>query len=136
MATTGSTPTPPPDPAAADASDLVFAPAAELARRIRRRAISATELLDVLLAQLARHNPQLNAISWSSELIGASSPSQGVASPPGRSVIRARYRQRTIARRRRGHIHPRAHRRGGLAPRGAEKVPPPPLHSLSVDTTG
>ncbi len=59
MTSTGSTPNPPLDPAAADAGDLVFAPAAELARRIRRRALSAAELLDALLAQIARHNPQL-----------------------------------------------------------------------------
>jgi amidase len=62
MATTGSTPNPPLEPAAPDAGDLVFAPAAELARRIRRRAVSAAELLDALLAHIARHNPQLNAI--------------------------------------------------------------------------
>ncbi len=43
-------------------SDLCFLPAIELARLVRRREISAVELLEIHLAQIARVNPTLNAI--------------------------------------------------------------------------
>jgi amidase len=43
-------------------SDLCFEPAYVQAELIRRRAISAVELLDLHLAQIARHNSALNAI--------------------------------------------------------------------------
>src|SRR5215210_3060056 len=42
--------------------DLAFASATELAARIRRRKVSATELLDAYLDRIARYNPSLNAI--------------------------------------------------------------------------
>ena len=42
--------------------NLVFATAQELAAAIRQRQVSAVELLDAHLAQIARHNPVLNAI--------------------------------------------------------------------------
>jgi amidase len=43
-------------------SDLVFQPAHQLAKMIRDRQVSAIEVLDAYLAQIAKHNPQLNAI--------------------------------------------------------------------------
>ncbi|MBE9108542.1 amidase [Nodosilinea sp. LEGE 07298] len=43
-------------------SDLVFRPAHELAKLIRDREISAVEVLNAYLTQIARHNPKLNAI--------------------------------------------------------------------------
>jgi amidase len=42
--------------------DLVFLPAHMLAQRVRDRTLSATELCDAYLAQIAEHNAQLNAI--------------------------------------------------------------------------
>ena len=42
--------------------ELAFASATDLAARIRKRRVSATELLDVYLARIARYNPSLNAI--------------------------------------------------------------------------
>lgn len=42
--------------------DLVFATAQEMAAAIQRRQVSATEVLSEHLAQIARHNPALNAI--------------------------------------------------------------------------
>ena len=42
--------------------DLCFLPAVELARLVRDREISAVELLDIHLAQIARVNPTVNAI--------------------------------------------------------------------------
>jgi amidase len=42
--------------------DLIFASATELARWIRRRRVSATELVDAYLARIARYNPLPNAI--------------------------------------------------------------------------
>src|SRR5215211_3560739 len=42
--------------------DLAFASATELSARIRRRKVSATELLDAYLARIARYNPSLNAV--------------------------------------------------------------------------
>src|SRR6266540_4879191 len=41
---------------------LTFEPAHRLAALIRERRVSAAELLDAHLAQIARHNPALNAI--------------------------------------------------------------------------
>jgi amidase len=41
---------------------LVFATVHELATGIRQRRMSATEVLDAYLAQIARHNPALNAL--------------------------------------------------------------------------
>ena len=43
-------------------SDLVFTPAYQLAQMIRDRTISAVEVLDAHLEQIAKHNSQLNAI--------------------------------------------------------------------------
>jgi amidase len=43
-------------------TDLVFATAAELARKIRDRQVSAVEVIDAYLAQIAKHNAKLNAI--------------------------------------------------------------------------
>ena len=43
-------------------SDLIFRPAHELAQMIRCRQLSATELCDAYLSQIARHNSKLNAI--------------------------------------------------------------------------
>ncbi len=43
-------------------TDLCFLPATELARRIRARELSAREVLEAHLAQIARVNPQINAI--------------------------------------------------------------------------
>jgi amidase len=43
-------------------NDLIFATAQELATRIRQRQVSATEVLDAHLAQIARYNSPLNAI--------------------------------------------------------------------------
>ena len=43
-------------------SDLVWKPAVELAQMIRDRQLSAIELLDAHLEQIARHNSKLNAI--------------------------------------------------------------------------
>jgi len=42
--------------------DLVFLPAHQLAHMIRDREISAVEVLNAHLAQIAKHNPKLNAI--------------------------------------------------------------------------
>ncbi|WP_299409818.1 amidase [Acaryochloris sp. IP29b_bin.148] len=42
--------------------DLVFLPAHQLARLIREGTVSATEMVEAYLAQIARHNPHLNAI--------------------------------------------------------------------------
>ena len=42
--------------------DPIFATAADLAAAIRERRVSAGEALDAHLAQIARHNPQLNAV--------------------------------------------------------------------------
>ena len=41
---------------------LLFAPAHELATAIRQRHVSASEVVEAHLAQIARHNPTLNAI--------------------------------------------------------------------------
>jgi len=43
-------------------SDLVFLPAHQLARMIRDREVSAVEVLDAYLAQIAKHNGKLNGI--------------------------------------------------------------------------
>ncbi len=43
-------------------NDLIFDTAQELAVAIRQRQVSSVEVLDVYLAQIARHNPALNAI--------------------------------------------------------------------------
>jgi amidase len=43
-------------------NDIVFAPASELARRIRGRELSALDVVEMHLAQIARHNGRLNAI--------------------------------------------------------------------------
>lgn len=43
-------------------NNLVFATVQELATSIRQRRVSATEGLEAHLAQIARHNPALNAI--------------------------------------------------------------------------
>lgn len=43
-------------------TDLVFLPAHRLAEMIRDRAVSAVEVLEAHLAQIARHNAKLNAI--------------------------------------------------------------------------
>src|SRR5512141_3205959 len=42
--------------------ELCFLPATELARRIRRKELSARELMQASLAQIERLNPKLNAI--------------------------------------------------------------------------
>lgn len=43
-------------------SNLVFLPAYQLARMIRDREVSAVEVLNAYLAQIAKHNSKLNAI--------------------------------------------------------------------------
>jgi amidase len=43
-------------------NNLVFTPTHKLAQMIRDRQVSAVEVLDAYLSQIARHNPQLNAI--------------------------------------------------------------------------
>ena len=43
-------------------TDLTFSTASELAEAIRNRQVTATEVLEAHLAQIARHNPTLNAI--------------------------------------------------------------------------
>lgn len=43
-------------------SDLVFTPAYQLAQMIRDRVVSAVEVLDAHLTQIAKHNSKLNAI--------------------------------------------------------------------------
>ena len=43
-------------------SDLCFVPATELARRIQRREVSATEVMESHLSRIAAVNPSLNAI--------------------------------------------------------------------------
>jgi amidase len=43
-------------------SDLIFASACQLAQMIRDRQVSAVEVLDAHLAQIAKHNSKLNAI--------------------------------------------------------------------------
>jgi len=48
--------------AVSSAGDLPFAGAAEAAAAVRRREVSAVELLDLVLARIERHNPKLNAI--------------------------------------------------------------------------
>jgi amidase len=55
----GMTTTPPP---ASQANELCFLPAVELAARIRRRDISAREVMQAHLAQIERVNPRVNAI--------------------------------------------------------------------------
>jgi amidase len=42
-------------------SDLVFLPAYQLATLIRDRQVSATEVLEAHLQQIAQHNPKINA---------------------------------------------------------------------------
>jgi amidase len=42
--------------------DPIFAPAHELAWAIQQREVSSVEVVDAYLAQIARHNPQLNAV--------------------------------------------------------------------------
>src|SRR5437868_3097216 len=42
--------------------DLPFAAATEIAAALRARQVSAVEVLDVMLAQIGRHNARLNAI--------------------------------------------------------------------------
>ncbi|MEA2513361.1 MAG: hypothetical protein QOJ59_2848, partial [Thermomicrobiales bacterium] len=42
--------------------EVVFATATGLAERIRRREVSAVEVLDAYLARIERHNPRLNAV--------------------------------------------------------------------------
>ena len=43
-------------------TNLTFAPAHQLAQMIRDREVSAVEVLDAYLSQIAQHNPKLNAI--------------------------------------------------------------------------
>ncbi len=43
-------------------SDLIFASACQLAQMIRDREVSAVEVLDAHLEQIAKHNSKLNAI--------------------------------------------------------------------------
>jgi amidase len=43
-------------------SDLTFVPVHQLAQMIRDRQVSAVEVLDAYLAQIAKHNSKLNAI--------------------------------------------------------------------------
>ena len=43
-------------------NDIVFATASELGAAIRTRQISASEVVDAFESQIAKHNPQLNAI--------------------------------------------------------------------------
>ncbi|HJP23443.1 MAG TPA: hypothetical protein QF861_17980 [Alphaproteobacteria bacterium] len=43
-------------------TELHFAPAHELVRRIKAREIGAAELLEHFLSRVERHNPKLNAI--------------------------------------------------------------------------
>lgn len=43
-------------------SDLVFTPAHQLAQMIRDRTVSAVEVLDAHLAQIAKHNSKLNTV--------------------------------------------------------------------------
>ena len=45
-------------------SQLHFATATELASKIKRREISAAELLDHFLGRVEKYNPRLNAIIW------------------------------------------------------------------------
>lgn len=45
-------------------SQLHFATATELAGKIKRREISAAELLDHFLGRVEKYNPRLNAIIW------------------------------------------------------------------------
>jgi len=42
--------------------DPIFAPAQELAWAIQQQEVSSVEVVDAYLAQIARHNPQLNAV--------------------------------------------------------------------------
>jgi amidase len=49
--------------------NLVFASAYQLAQRIRDREVSAVEVLDAHLAQIAKHNAKLNAICTLMELL-------------------------------------------------------------------
>jgi amidase/aspartyl-tRNA(Asn)/glutamyl-tRNA(Gln) amidotransferase subunit A len=42
--------------------DLAYAPATELAARIRRRDLSPVELLDAVIARIQARNPSLNAL--------------------------------------------------------------------------
>jgi amidase len=42
--------------------DIVYSTATDLAAAIRARQVSATEVLEAHLAQIAAHNPTLNAI--------------------------------------------------------------------------
>ena len=44
------------------AADGVFTPACVLAEALRRREVSSFELVEVYLAQISRHNPDLNAV--------------------------------------------------------------------------
>ena len=43
-------------------NDLVFLAAHQLAKAIRDREVSSTEVLEAYLSQIAQHNPGLNAI--------------------------------------------------------------------------
>ena len=49
---------------AAEATDIAFLPATEMAARIAQRQIGARELLEHHLDRVVRLNPQLNAIIW------------------------------------------------------------------------
>ncbi len=42
--------------------DILFTPARELAQLIRKRKVSALEVLEMYLAQIAKHNPTIHAI--------------------------------------------------------------------------
>jgi amidase len=43
-------------------SDLVFLPAYQLAQKLRDREVSAVEVLNAYLAQIAKYNTKLNAM--------------------------------------------------------------------------
>ena len=60
----------------AEATDIAFLPATEMAARLARRQIGARELLEHHLDRVACLNPQLNAVIWIE-------PERGRAARPG-----------------------------------------------------
>jgi amidase len=66
-----------------DFNDYLHCDALELAARVRRREASALEVLDCAIAQMARVQPQINAICWE-ELDAARATARGLdAAAPG-----------------------------------------------------
>ncbi len=67
-----------------------FTPALELAGALRRREVSAVELLDACLADVDRLNPDLNEVTWRNDAGSARRRRRG--RPPAAPTATARRR--------------------------------------------